>query len=729
MKKNYPKIKFNHQYFLKNRLASLLGCCLFLFFSVGQAQTTFNGSGTPIIIPDPGTVNSIANSNLIGIHGVDFVITRVTLNINHGWTSDLIIILQAPDGSTNLTLSSSNGESSPNYTNTQFEDGGADISTEFGPFTGVYQPEGGSFLDAFEGVNVNGNWRLFVVDDDPLFQGTLQNWSITFDPPPTCPFPINVEASPLTTTTASVSWNTEPNATNGYEWVLMGQGVSPNVGTALFTDTTTTTTTSFTGLTPGTTYDFYVRSDCGGSNSSWSVRERFTISLDYCGTTNFYDNGGQLGNYLNGSFETKTISPVLAGEQVTLEFLSFVTDLNEDGILIYDGPNASAPLLSSGFVNSGFEFLPSGAWHGTGAFSADGEIFSSSHPSGSLTIVFISNGLGQAAGWEAEVSCGPPPTCFPPQNPEINNVLAFTADLSWDATIDPPGESQGYEYVLITDSSIPDMNTPITGSVGTGVTSIGLTTLNAGTDYDAYVRTFCTNSPDDKSAWSEVVPFTTDISCFAPTSLSVSNLTAVTADLNWVATNSTISEGYEWVLMAPSDAPDISNSLYNGTTDSSTTIANATGLTDGETYDAYVRAECSPGDFSDWSIKRTFTTPCLPISVLPWSEGFESLTTVGSTIYPDCWTDGVGTISSDDNEFLGIVARTGDNFLTHLFGLPSIVYTRGFNLAASQEYIFSFWHRTSAALSGQSFEVWVGTSPDIGSMVFWVTYILWGLSK
>ncbi len=129
----------------------------------------------------------------------------VTLNILHTWTADLDIVLVF-NGQT-LELSTDNGGSGDNYQGTRFIDSAAQsITVGLAPFTGDFRPEGGVPLwsgdpvpgvwlpnfAAFNGQNSNGPWELFVYDDVSADVGTLQNWSIDFNPgapPPPPPGP------------------------------------------------------------------------------------------------------------------------------------------------------------------------------------------------------------------------------------------------------------------------------------------------------------------------------------------------------------------------------------------------------------------------------------------------------------------------------------------------------------------------------------------------------------
>ncbi len=140
----------------------------------------------------------------------------VTLNILHTWTADLDIVLVF-NGQT-LELSTDNGGSGDNYQGTRFIDSAAQsITVGLAPFTGDFRPEGGVPLwsgdpvpgvwlpnfAAFNGQNSNGPWELFVYDDTGADTGTLQNWSIDFNPgapPPPPPGPPNdfcADATPV----------------------------------------------------------------------------------------------------------------------------------------------------------------------------------------------------------------------------------------------------------------------------------------------------------------------------------------------------------------------------------------------------------------------------------------------------------------------------------------------------------------------------------------------------
>ncbi len=152
------------------------------------------------------------------------VIQSVCVNIDHNWVDDLDLFLLSPGGQF-IELSSDNGSNCDDYTNVCFTPG-ATVSIGAGfpwqPCTSGGQPSfaNGTFLpegvwsDLWDGsYPSNGTWQLLVIDDQMGFNGTILDWTITFEPlyqlyyqwtPATglscadCPDPI---ASPSQTTT------------------------------------------------------------------------------------------------------------------------------------------------------------------------------------------------------------------------------------------------------------------------------------------------------------------------------------------------------------------------------------------------------------------------------------------------------------------------------------------------------------------------------------------------
>ncbi len=309
---------------------------------------------------------------------------------------------------------------------------------------------------------------------------------------PSCLVPTGLATSNVTATSVDLDWNSEAIATNGYDWVIMADEDDPNVGTPVDSanGVAGTSVSSSVVLSSNTNYDAYVRGDCGGGDKSdWSSVGSFTTLPDYCGGDNFFDNGGASGNYSDSTLETTVISPDNPGNVVTVTFLSFNIESGffSDELKIYDGPDNSATLL--------------GVFNGT----TNPGSFTSTHPSGALTFVFDSDFIVNRPGWEATISCAPPPSCVAPTGLTSSNVTATSVDLDWNSVYTA---TSGYDWRIMEDGDDPDVDTPADSTNGVTGTSVSVSSgLSANTTYDPYVRSDCGGG--DKSGWSSAESFTT----------------------------------------------------------------------------------------------------------------------------------------------------------------------------------------------------------------------------
>lgn len=140
------------------------------------------------------------------------------------------------------------------------------------------------------------------------------------------------------------------------------------------------------------------------------------------------------GTYPANYNDTITFCPNLnQGTKVTLTFgtaTGFIFDIHSsDFLYIYDGPNASAPLIGA-YNNS----IPSTSFSVTASWN---------NPSGCLTAVFISNGSLQGAGWLANISCGNQ------AQPYVSHIQAFLNGTG--ANILNPADT-GYVDICFGDS-------------------------------------------------------------------------------------------------------------------------------------------------------------------------------------------------------------------------------------------------------------------------------------
>lgn len=136
-----------------------------------------NYTTTSIPDNDPtGNTSSTVVGNLTGLVGTE--IQQVCFSADHGSVSELTVALKAPDG-TVIDLTSNNGGTGINYTNTCFVPTGApSITTGTAPFTGTYTPE--QPFSNLSASAMNGTWSLIVKDTKANGTGLLKGWSIAF---------------------------------------------------------------------------------------------------------------------------------------------------------------------------------------------------------------------------------------------------------------------------------------------------------------------------------------------------------------------------------------------------------------------------------------------------------------------------------------------------------------------------------------------------------------------
>lgn len=120
--------------------------------------------------------------------------------------------------------------------------------------------------------------------------------------------------------------------------------------------------------------------------------------------------------------------------------------------------------------------------------------------------------------------------------------------------------------------------------------------------------------------------------CLEPTDLSASNITDVSATLDWTAG---ASETLWDVEYGTDGFTQGSGTIQNNI---STNTYDLTGLTSNTDYQFYVRANCG-GDTSAWAGPFGFTTSCANFTA-PYSEDFETADTGSSSnaTVPNCWS-------------------------------------------------------------------------------------------
>ncbi|RMG82453.1 MAG: PKD domain-containing protein, partial [Bacteroidetes bacterium] len=217
-----------------------------------------------VTVTSPINVSGFSQST-VGVGTIE----SVCLDITHTWDSDLDIYLECPDG-TRFELSTDNGSSGDNYTNTCFTaNATTSIISGSAPFTGNFIPEGGSLSTALQGCPTNGTWNLVVMDDAGADNGTLNSWSLVLND----------------------SYTTVTNA-NSYVW-------TPASG---MSNSNTLTPTVCPGATTTYTLYSYDENNCYDSATvAITVSSAFTVTLNPVNETCIGASDGSISTSITGS--------------------------------------------------------------------------------------------------------------------------------------------------------------------------------------------------------------------------------------------------------------------------------------------------------------------------------------------------------------------------------------------------------------------------------------------
>ena len=159
-------------------------------------------------------------------------------------------------------------------------------------------------------------------------------------------------------------------------------------------------------------------------------------------------------------------------------------------------------------------------------------------------------------------------------------------------------------------------------------------------------------------------------SCFAVTGLSATSTGSSSADVTFTDPNSaseyfvTYTDGVTTDTVSPNPT---------------STSVSLSGLSANTTYTVSVQALCGAGDSSAVA-STSVTTDCGSFSI-PWSEGFESLTSTGTTIYPSCWSKESGSWRSSSNTYYA--SPIGNYYIAARYNTSNgYMWSPGFDLTA-----------------------------------------------
>lgn len=524
-----------------------------------------------------------------------------------------------------------------------------------------------------------------------------------------CVAPQGISISNVTSSSASVSWNTVAGAIN-YEITYNQQGSS-----ATTTQQTTGSSLFIPGLAPGTNYEVRVKSVCGGGQVSGNSQSNFTTQGTSCiapsnltatsssstsmtlnwvtavGAVNYFVSYNIQGNPNVQTIPVSSPPFELTGLQANTNYtVSVRSNCGVSGLSAFATITAN-PNGSGGGGNGGncttptnFRTTSVGAtsvtlgWESvTGALNYEVS-YKRSNESGFTTFNTTTNssvlsGLTPNSVYQAKVrsACGnnsfstevttsfTTPNqgviCNPPTNFRTTGTSSTTATLAWNGV----GGANNYE---ITYRRVGESNYI---SVTTNNSTVSLTNLQSDANYEVRIRSFCGN--DIFSSFVTTSFFTSEnggSGCTAPSGLTVNNITATSAQVSW--TNVPGSTSYQIRFRVSGGGFSTGNSAVNN--------FPLTGLLPLTTYEVFVLSICSEGNSTEST--TTFTTPSAVNCSDPSNFAVSSIT--GTTAQLSWNVVGAATSyevqyrRTSDANFTGITAVSANTGLTGL--LPNTNY-------------------------------------------------------
>jgi hypothetical protein len=334
--------------------------------------------------------------------------------------------------------------------------------------------------------------------------------------PPSCLAPSAVSASAITLSSATLSWTAPASApASGYQYYYSTSSTAPTAVTAPTGSTAAgVTSVGLTGLTANTLYYFWVRSNCGGSQSAWTLAYAFTTG--YCtpsglttSTTYYLSNVVTTGGITNISNSSVASAGGYGNNSATLSCSNYVGAATTIALTTSSGTNyyycwidwnndldfadANETIFATTTYTTGYTGtinIPAGTPNGnyrmrvansfSGAITACGPATYGEYEDYTFSVVSV-------------------PTCVPPTALISGTITPTSATISWTAPATAPGS--GYNYYVSTSNTAPTGATVPTGSTAAGVTTASLTGLVANTTYYFWVQSNC-GGGNGTSAWA-----------------------------------------------------------------------------------------------------------------------------------------------------------------------------------------------------------------------------------
>lgn len=362
----------------------------------------------------------------------------------------------------------------------------------------------------------------------------------------TCGIPAGLNATTVTTSTATLNWLSVSGAFSyNVQWRAVG-------ATTWSSSSTGALSLSINGLNAGTQYEFQVQAVCSSASGAFSASANFTTtSTQSCGTPS-----GLNATAVTTSTATLNWSAVNGAVSYNVQWRPVGTTTwsnNSTG-----GLSLNISSLTAGTL---YEFQVQAVCSSiSGAFSASANFTTTSVQS-----------------------------CGTPANLSATSITASSAILNWNSV--SGATSYNVRWRILGTTSW------INGS--TSNTSLPVTNLSAVTQYEFQVQAICGTTVGSFANVSNFTTLSSSQNCGTPQGLNATNIGATFATLNWSAVSGATAYNVRW--------RQFGTAVWN-TSSTANTSVNISGLNPRSAYEFQAQAICG-GMSGNYSNSSLFSTP------------------------------------------------------------------------------------------------------------------------
>jgi len=473
--------------------------------------------------------------------------------------------------------------------------------------------------------------------------------NIVLEPIPTCPKPTQVHSVTSTENSMELGW-TENGTAN--TWIVeygphgftLGNGTEVNVSSNPCT---------INNLTASTTYDFYVKADCGGGDLS-------NYSLVFVGST----------------------------ECAAIDQLPFTENFDAvSGSTSTTAATNNLPLCWN-YFNQGT----------SSSYSGYPIVYSSSSVAASGSNIVRFYMYTTSGTYDDQIAILPPidATTYPINTLQLSfdarNYSSYTFTLVLGVMTNPADKTTftPLDTIVTSSSSWTTYEIPLNQYSGTG-NYIAMLAPKPSSSY---------NSGYVDNVVVDLIP-----SCPKPHNVTVSGITQSTATVSW----NEVGSANSWNIK-------VNDGTNETTIPVSTNPYTLTNLSEASAYTISVQSICSASDVSDWSSTVSFNTECNAINTFPYTEDFENngnIPTCWNQVYVQGTQD--WTFQNGGHSSSAITSAHGGSYNAYIYNSSdntTKLVSPIFDMSNLTNAYVTFWHAQPVWSSDQDeLTVYYRTSP------------------